>query len=107
MTTINMDKLRKHAIITFEAIPELIPVKGNASAIDAEQEGNVWAWCLVICRAQYAECEGRDYLGECSYKDEEDFLENSGYADDMRDEALEELANWLEMVADKLLAVID
>lgn len=120
MPTINIDKLRKHASVTFEAKPEHIPVEGNASGIDPETDaaiernieerlraGSEWAWCMVACRAQYAGREGTDYLGCCSYMNKKDFLDNSGYADDMREAALEELASQLEADIEALLAVYD
>lgn len=90
--------------ITVECLPEDLPIKGNASAIDEatdrqivrkiKQElaaGNEWAWCCVRVTVEYednAECE---YLGCCNYKNRHDFIKNSGHYQDMVKECFERL----------------
>lgn len=79
------------------ARPESTPVEGNVSAFDEETDRNaenailarlknreVWAWTSV--EVQVYDDEGNmesEFLGCCSYEDEVDFRENSGYFDDM------------------------
>ena len=101
-----------------EVLPEYLDVRGNAmasgdDAFDREVEdsiiadfegGNEWAWCTVKVTARYEyidEIEGVDYLGACSYKDEEDF-KDCGYYADMQDQARERLYDRLEGVYRKL-----
>lgn len=98
---INRDKLRERAKVSFDCEPEHVPVAGIARA------GNQWAWCVVRCTASFAGREGIDYLGQCSYRNEADFVKNSGYADDMRDAALEQLEMQLQDDLVELRQVID
>jgi hypothetical protein len=93
------------ATFTIECLEECARVRGNAIAsgddrLDTNTEnlileeldaGNQWAWCTVRIVASYKGAEGDDYLGCCSYHDEQDFIKNSGYHDDMKARALAEL----------------
>lgn len=86
------------------------PVRGNAmasgdKAADKEVEdeilrrldmGDKWAWCIVIMTARFGPFIGRESLGGCSYKDLEDF-KRGGYYEDMRQRALDDLRNNMEM----------
>jgi hypothetical protein len=87
-----------------ECVPEDLPIQGNASAIDDEtdaqlerdlreqlERGNEWAWCLVRVTARWAEYEGYDYLGGCSYASKEQFMHPKGYYPDMKARALADL----------------
>lgn len=90
---------------SIECEDEDIPVRGNAISsgddkhdrecedeIIADYEsGNYWAWCCVHVTAKWKSLEGDDYLGCCSYKSEEDFIRTSGYYDDMKQAAYNEL----------------
>jgi hypothetical protein len=96
---------------------EDIPVRGNvlASGDDEEDKAaeddvlervkhNIWAWCCVKVSAIWKGIEGTDYLGCCSYKDEEDFKLHSGYYEDMKEAALVDLneevgRRWTEIVS--------
>lgn len=96
--------LLERARYSIECLPEHLPLKGNVCAIgddtlDAELENNVrqalesgndWAWCTVKVTASYQKYKGSDYLGGCSYDSQRDF-ETSGYFEDMKDEALNDL----------------
>lgn len=101
--------------VTFEieAQEEDMSVKGNASAIDEETDketedyinaqldnGNIWAWCVVKVTAKYKGHEGTDYLGGCSYESEKDFVKNSGYYEDMKQTAYDDLISQLESLND-------
>lgn len=88
---------------SIRALPEDIPVRGNAMAsgddeydrhvedhIIAELEsGNVWAWCTVQVRARVGQFYGDAFLGACSYEDSGDFSRDHLKA--MKEEARDEL----------------
>lgn len=58
------------------------------SRLDA---GDVWAWCQITVRVTWGGYRGEAYLGGCSYRDEQDFVDQGYYYPDMVDEALETL----------------
>lgn len=102
---------------TIEAIPEEIPIRGNASAIDEVTDaacerwileqleaGNLWAWATVIVRARWNGFEGRDVLGCCSYESEEAFIEG-GYFEDMKRVALDDLNCQIAHMDDEIEAL--
>lgn len=95
---------------TIEAFPEDCPVQGMAmasgdDAIDKEYEdqiisrlgsGDMWAWCCVVVGAEIELDNGVKVYGDatlgCVTADgEQDFMENSGYYEDMKDEAKQSL----------------
>lgn len=96
---------REEAEVCVLAEPDDLPVKGNAcvsgdKAFDREVEHKIlcrleqydlWAWAAVTVIASWGPFEGKAYLGSCSYDDEEDFTQHSGYFDAMVAEALREL----------------
>ena len=97
-----------------EVLPEYLPIRGNVMAsgddeADTEEEnriieelenGNSWAWCCIKVTASYKGLEGTDYLGGCSYADENDFINNSGYYEGMKERAFDELTNELQTLND-------
>jgi hypothetical protein len=99
---------------TTEAEREEIPIRGNALVSGNEEEdkeveediierldnGDIWAWCSVRVSAKFKGREGTDYLGCCSYKDKADFVKNSGYYEDMKRSAYDDLINSLKELAD-------
>jgi hypothetical protein len=71
-------------------------------------EGDIWAWAYVTVIARWKAplvssvrqktFEGRASLSACSYEDEADFKRKSGYYDDMKKQALDDLnANIVEL----------
>ena len=109
--------------VTYEvtAEPDDIEVRGNAMAsgndeFDRRVEneilercagGDVWAWASVKVTARYDDIdsvEGVDYLGGCSYADEDDFKQAGGYYDDMKKIARDDLFAQLEAIHDTLTA---
>jgi hypothetical protein len=63
-------------------------------------ESNPWKWCCVKVTASYTDPTGRtysedEYLGCCNYDSKEDFINNSGYFEDMKKEAIESLCKLL------------
>jgi len=103
----------KDVEFTLTCHPEDTQVRGNVSAIDPETDkrledgiirqlnnGNVWAWCIVEIKAKWKGLEGIDILGGCSYKSEKDFIKNSGYYEDMKQTAYNDLISNLEELND-------
>jgi len=93
----------KDCEIKIIAEQEYAQIEGNASAIDDEtdtriideicyelERGNIWAWCSVEVKVSWHNFSASDYLGCCSYENEQDFR-NSGYFLDMVDTCLENL----------------
>jgi len=90
------------------------PVIGNAMASGCDkmdkacedailariEQDDYWAWALVSVHVSLdlggvtVESE-KEYLGNCCYKDEEDFKEHSGYYVDMVETAKEDLTSKL------------
>jgi len=114
MTTIRF-KLPKieQVLFTIECEPEQMEIKGNCSAIDDETDsqteqyiydqlnnGNYWAWCCVTVRASYKHIEGTASLGGCSYASRKDFKDNSGYYEDMKQSAFNDLISKLQSLRD-------
>jgi hypothetical protein len=52
----------------------------------------IWSWCCIAVRATIRtkgqKYSGVAYLGECSYVGKDDFIANSGYYEDLLDEAV-------------------
>jgi hypothetical protein len=101
-----MRKLTEHDVeFTLDHTPDRTPIHGNAMAsgdpeVDHEAEqwiyaelarGNDWAWCEVRVTARWRMWVGADYLGACSYLNEEDFRRAGGYFADMKARALDDL----------------
>lgn len=80
------------------------PVRGNAIASDDDAadkaiedeilerlaRDDVWAWATVEMRAECGGFVGRDFLGCCSYRDEDEFKADA-YFKDMQDRAFDDL----------------
>lgn len=94
---------------TIEAEEETISVRGNAiasgdTALDKKVEDEIfrkleytqWAWCCVCVTAKWKGLKGTDYLGGCSYDDEEDFIKTSGYFDGMKQQAFNNLIDQIK-----------
>jgi hypothetical protein len=47
-----------------------------------------WGWCTVKITVLGGKREGTNYLGNCSYKSAQDFIKNSGYFQQMVDDAV-------------------
>lgn len=65
-------------------------------ALDQLASGNEWGWCCVEVRASFADWRASDFLGGCSYENEDAFKVPGGYYDDMVNSAIEELALKME-----------
>lgn len=98
------------------------PVRGNAVASGDEvfnkqveneilarlERGDAWAWAsvkvMVTPKSGRHVLTGCSYLGGCNYRDQQDFLVNSGYYEDMVTEALQDLNTQAETLFNVLLA---
>lgn len=99
-----------------EPTPEHLPVWGNAIAsgddeLDSKYEseiltrlnsGETWAWCTVRVSGQWNGIECSDYLGCCTYENEQDFRENSGYFEDMQAEIRGQIQAAAEVIAESM-----
>ena len=97
--------------ITVTAHESNIPVRGNAivsgdnifdrqveNKILEELEYNEWAWCDITVMASIRGIRGYAYLGACSYKSKEDFINANDYYTDLVSEATDDLLATLEAV---------
>lgn len=99
-------------VYTIKALPEDMPVRGNAmasgdAALDREVEdriiaeldaGNEWAWCIVKVTAMHPDLKdvvGVAHLSGCSYDSYHDFVMTSGYVDQLKRDALDDLRDAL------------
>ena len=103
--------------ITWEISVEIdhIPVRGNAIASGDDkydrrvenrilkrlENGDPWAWGSVCVTGTWEGIEEREYLGACSYRNEQDFI-RSGYYDEMRNSIRDEI----QFHADRIAAAI-
>lgn len=104
---------KDQVMYAIEAEFDDIPIRGNAlvsgddeldkqvedELIERVENGDVWAWASVKVTASIPgiDLEGVDYLGGCSYQDEEDF-KRCGYYEGMKAEALADLEKQIEKV---------
>lgn len=108
-----MIAIPQNVTIDLRIHPEYDPVEGHFAtgndeldrqieqSILEQLETNPWAWCCVEVRARCGDISASDYLGCCSYKDEQEFIRD-GYYEDMVHSAVEELTRKVDQ-AHKLL----
>lgn len=67
---------------------------------------SIWNWCQVIVNVR-PRCtkvfEGENSLGQCSYKNRQDFVQNSGYYEDMVKEAIIDLNRQIKKRTNELV----
>lgn len=68
--------------------------------------GDEWAFCSVTVKVSWNDREAEASLGHCSYAGEEEFRKESGYFDDMVDEALDELNRELAEAFEELRPLV-
>jgi len=61
------------------------------SVQEARARGNFWPWCVAVVEGRYGSLVETTHLGCCNYRNAEDFKQNSGHYEHMRDEVLEGL----------------
>lgn len=95
--------------------PEGMSVRGNLQVSDdpradreAEnailrrlEDGDEWAWCRVIVRAEFCGFFAQVSLGGCSYESESAFLKSDDYRD-MREECVGEINEYLAKLYEKI-----
>ena len=101
--------------IAVETLPEDMPVRGNAVASGNDEEdreiedgiindletGDEWAWCTVAVTVRFRDyLEHTEYLGGCSYASRQDFVDNSGYYEDMVETCKEAIRTALARLTD-------
>lgn len=102
------DLLKDRVTYTLDIYPEEDDPAGFFASDDPEADaktveeirertkrGDAWAWCTVVVKCHWNGEIGRDSLGACSYADEDEFCAPGGYYDDMKHEALMDLARAL------------
>lgn len=106
---------KNDVVIRIEAIPDDMPVRGNAcdtgdEAFDHQvvneilhrlEQGEIWAWATVAVTVSWNSQEATEYLGCCCYDDEEAF-QRCGYYPDMVDAALTQLNQDLQSLYQRL-----
>lgn len=93
--------------VDIDCLEEDTPVRGNAIAsgdaaydkqiedeIIEDLDGNPWSWCTVRVTVELNGLKGVDYLGCCSYKSEQNFIDCDCF-EDMKIEAIAELEHSL------------
>ena len=97
-----IDNVKYHVLV--DAVREAEDPKGcfdDESTIrkikKAIRDEDLWAWCMVTVRVEldFSDIYSEQYLGCCSYEGQEDFVKNSGYYDDMLQEALDDIKKQL------------
>jgi hypothetical protein len=72
---------RRDAKLFVEAVEEM-----------TEKHG-LWGWCQVTVTVRLGPLEGESHMGGCSYESDDDFIQNSGYYNDMVSDAIADLQN--------------
>jgi len=66
-----------------------------------KKQYGLWGWCSVEVKGEYKGIESSEYLSGCSYKGKRDFIETSGYYDDMKASIIDDIAKQLlELISD-------
>lgn len=74
--------------------------------INKKLQSTPWAWATVEVQAWSNGVQlGGAFLGCCSYDNEQDFIKNSGYFEDMRASAIAEAKETLEGINKDLMGV--
>ncbi len=106
----------KEVTIVVTPFPEELPAKGNAICSGDEvfdrkveteivtrvENGDIWAWATVCVTAEWEALKENEYLGCCCYESEEDFRNNSGYFEEMVDQAIISLNTRLQGLYEKM-----
>lgn len=73
-----------------------------------------WGWCcvhIIVSLKSNPEITGDAYLGCCSYESRKDFIENSGYYDQMVDDAVADMkkayTRHIEDLIDEIVGLAD
>ena len=93
---------KKDLTISIVALEEIISIHDDEFLTSKQKKDiskrldyNIWAWCCVKVECTYYSLTATSYLGCCSYQDEQDFIKNSGYYEDMINDCLIDLQGQL------------
>lgn len=112
---LNQDEVQFKLIVEDETEPLESVFGSDIDYIDQEvleniknriRRGDTWAWCSVEIQALWRGFVGKAYVGHCSYENEQDFIKNSGYYDEIVQESLDDLQDSVEETANKLSLLI-
>lgn len=112
---ITKEEFAKQVEISVNAVYDEIPVRGNAMASgDAEEDrayedeiiarlhaGDIWAWAEVCVKGKWNDLVATDYIGACTYKDEEGFKQDD-YYEDMVNTVIDELWDQAQQIVKAL-----
>lgn len=68
-----------------------------AAVKEVRKKSRTWGWCCVRVTAKYKSLTGDAYLGGCSYESKDDFINNSGYLQQLCTEALHNLNEEIQL----------
>lgn len=68
-----------------------------AAVKEVRKKSLTWGWCCVRVTAKYKSFTGDAYLGGCSYTSKDDFINNSGYMQQLCAEALHNLNEEIQL----------
>jgi hypothetical protein len=63
---------------------------------DMIDKHGLWGWCQVTLTARVGPLKGEAHMGGCSYESDDDFIQNSGYYNDMVSDAIADLQNSID-----------
>jgi len=71
-------------------------LKNRNNILEDLNNGNNWAWCCARISINFFGEVFSEYLSECSFKDSQDFITNSGYYEDMLDSLVDQVIDYIE-----------
>jgi len=85
-------------------------IAGFTKAVEAvkkcgERASKLWGWCQIevtVTVTKFPTISHTSYLGACSYKSRQDFIDNSSYYDDMVGKSMIRCQKLLNAEADKI-----
>ena len=60
------------------------------------EKHGLWGWCQVTVTVRLGPLTGEAHISGCSYESEDDFIQSSGYYDDMVSDAIADLQNSID-----------
>lgn len=98
LPTIEDCQFTVEALEEFEA-PENVLDEDQAEHVWEAMKQTIWAWCTVRIKASWKAFEGVTHLGCCNYASKEDFINNSGYYAQMKQDAFTDLMEQITSLA--------
>ena len=113
MTTKLQQFIREHATITIACEPEHMHPKDafdderDVAAVLEKIKDTEWAWCCVCVTVTFEGMSECEYLGACSYDSEVDFVNSSGYYEDMLHTCFATLESRVKKLHETVQALIE